>query len=129
MLSTVKSIKVDGALLDTAAKLKAVNPQQVVTLLKDNVRIDKAGQVEIVDPKTKQVRYNDKGEHLSIENLVSNFLTANSHFVAASPSGSGTESKLGDTVGTEKLDISKLDMQNVDDRKLYAEYRKAKGIS
>jgi len=128
LLGQVKNIKVDGTLLDTASKLKAVNPGQVSTLLKDQVQMNEAGDVEIVDPKTKQVRYNDKGEHLTISELVSEFLTTNPHFVAATPTGSGSESRIGDVGSGEKLDITKLDMSNADDRKIYAEYRKQKGI-
>ena len=128
LLSQVKNIKVDGALLDTASRLKAVNPGQVSQLLKDQVQMNEAGDVEIVDPKTKQVRYNDKGENYTISNLVEEFLTTNPHFMAATPTGSGTSSKIGDVGSSEKLDITKLDMSNADDRKVYAEYRKQKGI-
>jgi hypothetical protein len=128
LLGQVKNIKVDGTLLDTASKLKAVNPGQVSTLLKDQVQMNEAGDVEIVDPKTGQVRYNDKGEHLSISELVSEFLTTNPHFVAATPTGSGSESRIGDVGSGEKLDVTKLDMSNAEDRKRYAEYRKQKGI-
>ena len=63
LLNQVKTIKVDGSLLDAASKFKAVNPGQVATLIKDQVKMNEAGDVEIVDPKTKQVRYNAKGEH------------------------------------------------------------------
>ena len=129
LMNQVKTIKVDGALLDTASKYKAVNPGQVSQLLKDQVKMNEAGDVEIVDPKTGQVRYNDKGEHLTVSDLVNEFLTTNPHFVAATPAGSGASSKVGDVGSSEKLDITKLDMSNPDDRKLYAEYRKQKGIS
>tara|TARA_Y100000114_G_scaffold42516_1_gene37826 strand:- start:324 stop:1022 length:699 start_codon:yes stop_codon:yes gene_type:complete len=129
LLNQVKTIKVDGNLLDTASKHKAINPGQVTQLLKDQVQMNEAGDVEIVDPKTKQVRYNDKGEHLSVSELVEEFLTANPHFVAATPSGAGTTSKVGDAGSSEKFDITKLDMSKPEDRKIYAEYRKQHGIS
>ena len=128
LMNQVKAIKVDGSLLDTASKMKAVNPGQVSQLLKDQVTMNEAGDVEIVDPKTGQVRYNDKGEHLSISDLVSEFLTTNPHFVAATPAGSGATSKVGDVGSSEKFDVTKLDMSKAEDRKLYAEYRKQKGI-
>ena len=128
LLNQVKTIKVDGNLLDTASKYKAVNPGQVSQLLKDQVQMNEAGDVEIVDLKTGQVRYNDKGEHLSVSELVEEFLTANPHFVSATPSGSGTTSKVGDAGGGEKLDISKLDMSKPSDRAKYAEYRKKAGL-
>ena len=59
LLNQVKTIKIDGALLDAASKMKAVNPGQVVKLIKDQVKMNEAGDVEIVDPKTGQTRYND----------------------------------------------------------------------
>ena len=128
LMDQVKTIKVDGALLDTASKYKAVNPGQVVKLVKEQVRMNEAGDVEIVDPKTGQARYNDKGEHMSVSELVNEFLTANPHFVSATPSGSGTTSKIGDVGSSEKLDIGSLDMKDPEDRKRYAEYRKQAGI-
>jgi len=128
LMNQVKTIKVDGTLLDTASKHKAVNPGQVSQLLKDQVKMNEAGDVEIVDPKTGQVRYNDKGEHLTISELVSEFLTTNPHFVAATPAGSGASSRVGDVGSSEKFDITKLDMSRADDRAKYAEYRKQKGI-
>jgi len=129
LMNQVKTIKVDGSLLDTASKYKAVNPGQVSQLLKDQVKMNEAGDVEIVDPKTGQVRYNDKGEHLTISELVGEFLTTNPHFVAATPAGSGASSKVGDVGSSEKFDITKLDMSRADDRAKYAEYRKQKGMS
>jgi hypothetical protein len=129
LLNTVKTIKVDGNLLDTASKQKAVNPQQVAVLLKDQVQITESGDVEIVDPKTKQVRYNEKGEHFGVSELVGEFLQQHPHFLSATPSGAGTQSKIGDAGSGEKLDISKLDMNNPEDRKVYSEYRKKVGIS
>ena len=129
LMNQVKTIKVDGNLLDTASKLKAVNPGQVSQLLKDQVTMNEAGDVEIVDPKTGQVRYKDDGNHFSISDLVSEFLTTNPHFVAATPAGSGTTSKVGDVGSSEKFDVTKLDMSKAEDRKLYAEYRKQRGIS
>tara|TARA_X000001316_G_scaffold10184_1_gene3068 strand:- start:2349 stop:3035 length:687 start_codon:yes stop_codon:yes gene_type:complete len=128
LMSQVKNIRVDGALLDTASKLKAVNPGQVATLIKDQVKLNETGDVEIVDPKTGQTRYRDDGNHYTIEDLTQEFLTTNPHFVAATPAGSGTTSKVGDVGSSEKLDITKLDMSKPEDRKVYADYRKANSI-
>ena len=129
LMDQVKTIKVDGALLDTASKYKAVNPGQVVKLVKDQVKMNEAGDVEIVDPKSGQVKYKDDGTHYSIDDLTKEFLTANPHFVAAAPSGSGTTSKIGEAGGGEKLDISKLDMSKPEDRQRYADYRKKAGLA
>lgn len=129
LMSQVKTIKIDGALLDAASKMKAVNPGQVSQLIKDQVIMNEAGDVEIVDPKTKQVRYKDDGNHFAVSDLVNEFLTTNPHFVSATPSGSGSQSKIGDVGSGEKLDITKLDMSNPEDRKRYAQYRKDNKIS
>ena len=130
LMGNIRNIKVDGNLVDTAAKHKAVNPQQVATLLKGQVRLNEAGDVEVFDPKTGQVRYNDAGESLTIDNLMSEFLQANTHFVSAGPTGSGSESKVGNSTGSgEKFDVSALDMKNPEHRKVYAEYRKKVGIA
>ncbi len=129
LMTQVKTIKIDGALLDTASKYKAVNPGQVVKLIKDQVKMNEAGDVEIVDPKTGQTRYKDDGNHFTIQDLTNEFLTAHPHFLAAGPSGSGTTSKIGDAGGGEKLDISKLDMSKASDRQTYAEYRKKNGLA
>jgi hypothetical protein len=91
--------------------------------------MNEAGDVEIVDPKSGQVRYKDDGNHLTVSDLVGEFLTANPHFVSATPSGSGSQSKIGDVAGSgEKVDISKLDMSKSSDRQKYAEYRKKAGL-
>ena len=130
LMNQVKTIKIDGTLLDTASKYKAVNPGQVVKLVKDQVHMNEAGDVEIVDPKTGQVRYKDDGNHYTIDDLTKEFLTANPHFVSATPSGAGTTSNIGDKAGSgEQFDVSKLDMSKADDRAKYAEYRKKNGLA
>src|SRR5210317_1866642 len=54
--SELTSIKVDGTLLSEASNQKAVNPQQVVSLLKGNIKLNEAGGVDVVD-SNGQVRY------------------------------------------------------------------------
>ena len=126
--SQISSIKVDGALVDTASKYRAISPNQVVKLLKEQVRLNESGDVEVVDAKTGQTRYGEDGTHLTIDSLVKEFITENPHFVAAGPAGSGSTSRVGDSGAGETLDISKLDMSNAEHRKIYAEYRKKSGI-
>ena len=126
--SQISSIKVDGALVDTASKYRAISPNQVVKLLKEQVRLNESGDVEVVDAKTGQTRYGEDGTHLTIDSLVKEFITENPHFVAAGPAGSGSTSRVGDSGAGETLDISKLDMSNAEHRKVYAEYRKKTGI-
>jgi hypothetical protein len=120
------SIKVDGSLLNAASSRRAVNPQQVVRLLKDQIRLGSDGEVEIVgDDGT--VRYNDKGSTMTVEDLVEEFLTTNPHFISAGPQGSGPQGAIGRPAGNVgNVDINKLNMANPKDRAIYKEWLKSK---
>lgn len=90
----LQEIQVDGALINAASQNNAVSPDQVVALLKSKTRLGDDGSVEILD-NDGSVRYNDSGTPLSVNELVSEFLTANPHFVKASPSGTGSKGAAG----------------------------------
>jgi hypothetical protein len=117
-------IKVDGALLNAASKHKAVNPEQVVQLVRSQVKMSETGQVEIVDPKTGNTRYTDTGEPLDVENAVAQWLHSNPHFVQAGPTGSGTQSNSNPKGVDTEVDINKLDLNDPKQRQLYAEMRR-----
>ena len=117
-------IKVDGALINAASKHKAVNPEQVVKLVRDQVRMSETGQVEIVDPKTGNTRYTEAGEPLDVENAVAQWLQSNPHFVQAGPTGSGTQSNSNPKGVDTEVDINKLDLNDPKQRQLYAEMRR-----
>tara|TARA_Y100001938_G_scaffold142905_1_gene214880 strand:- start:289 stop:1017 length:729 start_codon:yes stop_codon:yes gene_type:complete len=121
--SELKDIKINRALLQSASKNRAINPEQVVSLLQSNMRLNDTGNVEILD-KNGITRYNNKGELLTTDELVSEFLTQNPHFVTASPSGSGSVSNVDRTELNKPFNLSDLDLNNPADRKKYAEYRK-----
>lgn len=87
-------IQVDGALLNAASTNNAVNPAQVVQLLKSQTRLNEDGAVEVLD-KDGTVRYNDSGSPLSVNELVGDFLTANPHFVKATAGGAGSKGAAG----------------------------------
>lgn len=122
----IKSYTVDLPLVNAAAQYGSVNPKQVQALLKPNLRLNDSGEVEVLDDKGT-VRYSDKGQPFRVEDLVKEFLDTNPHFKSAGPST--TQSKSNVSQSREKLDISKLNMSNPADRKLYAEYRKSTGIA
>jgi hypothetical protein len=91
-------------------------------LLKDEVKYTDDGRIEIVD-NNSNVRYNTKGELLTIDDRVKEFLDANPHFRQGSLSGSGSQSSVeGKTV--KPFNIQDLDMSKPEDRAKYAEYRK-----
>ena len=125
--SELTSIKVDGSLLNEASGQKAINPQQVVQLLKGQLKLNEAGVVDVLD-QNGQVRYNEKGEPIAVSQLVNEFLTANPHFVTAGPSGSGTGQGVGKQDNLVDNDTRKLNMENPEHRARYRELMKAKGI-
>ena len=88
---------VDGALLSAASINNAINPDQVSTLLKNQVRLSEDGTVEVVDGNNTP-RYNEKGDLLSVGEAVSEFLTVNPHFMRASAGGSGSQGNSGGSV-------------------------------
>jgi len=122
----IREYTVDVPLVTAAATYKAVNAEQVRTLLKPNVRLNQDGEVEIVDKEGK-VRYSDTGQPFKVEDLVKEFLDTNPHFKSATPATSSGKSNIGQK--QERVDISKLDMKNSEDRKIYAQYRKQNGIA
>jgi len=127
LTSELTKIKVDGALINAASTKRAVNPEQVARLVRENVKMSETGEVEVIDPKTGQTRYTDNGDPLTIDGLVGEFLTTNPHFVSAGQPGGGSKSNTNPG-GVSKVDVNKLDMSNPEHRKIYAEYRKKQGF-
>ena len=118
----IKKERIDNSVLSVASQHKAVSPAQVVSLLKDEIKLNDQNRVEILD-KNNNIRYNEKGNLLTIEERVKEFLDGNSHFRKGSLSGTGSQSAIeGKTV--KPFNIQDLNMSNADDRKKYAEYRK-----
>jgi len=125
--SIIKEYKVNSPLLSAAAKYRAVNAEQVKSLLNMNVRLNADGDVEVVG-NDGSVRYSDKGAPLVVDDLVREFLDSNPHFVAASPATTNARSSISNS-GQGAVDVSKLDMRNPEHRKLYAEHRKKNGLA
>ena len=118
----IKRERIDNSVLSVASKHKAISPSQVVSLLKDDIKLNDDGRVEILD-NNSNIRYNSKGELLTIEERVKEFLDANPHFRQGSLAGSGSQSSIdGKTV--KPFNIQDLDMSKQEDRAKYAEYRK-----
>jgi hypothetical protein len=118
----IKKEKVDNSILSVASSYKAINPAQVVSLLKDEVKYTDDGRIEIVD-NNSNIRYNAKGELLTIEDRVKEFLDSNPHFRQGSLSGSGSQSAIGGNT-VKPFNLQALDLTKPEDRKTYAEYRK-----
>jgi exonuclease VII large subunit len=127
MKNMIKKEKIDNSVMSVASKMNAVNPQQIVELMKNNIKLSDDNRIEILD-KHNNIRYNDKGELLTIEESVKEFLDTNPHFSKGSLSGVGSQSSIeGKTVKPFK--ISDLDMSKAEDRQKYAEYRRKRDSS
>lgn len=116
---------VDGSLLSAASKHDAVSPDQVSQLLRGKVRLADDGGVEVLDDQGTP-RYNNEGDLLSVDELVSDFLTANPHFVRASGGGTGS---MGNAGGLTPKPVSVADMVenwNSGGREAFAAMKKAK---
>jgi len=123
--SIIREYKVNTPIVNAAAKYRSVNPEQVKSLLANQVRLNENGDVEVVG-NDGAVRYNDDGTPATVDQLVDGFLKENPHFVQPTPATSNTRSSVSGNTST-KVDVSKLDMTNPNHRKQYAE-AKAKGL-
>jgi len=120
----IKAERIDKQILAIASSNRAVVPEQIVSLLKNQVQLADDGRVEVLD-NNGNIRYNDKGQPLTVEEKVKEFLDANPHFRQGSLSGSGSQSSIGGNSQKPKQ-IGDLDLNNPSDRKIYAEMRKAR---
>tara|TARA_R100001460_G_scaffold24926_2_gene50053 strand:+ start:144 stop:839 length:696 start_codon:yes stop_codon:yes gene_type:complete len=122
----IKKERIDNSVLSVASKMNAVNPQQVVDLLKSEIKLNDDNRTEVLD-KNSNIRYNERGELLTIEERVKEFLDANPHFSQGSKSGVGSQSSIeGKTV--KPFNIQDLDMSKAEDRQKYSEYRKLRDL-
>ena len=120
MQKKLETVHIDGALLSAASKHKAVNPDHVANLLKNSVRLNDQGQVEVLDEKGNQ-RYNTStAEPTTVEEAVAEFINANAYLRASQPAGSGSTGNATHTTSRD-VKLSDLDMTNPEHRKIYKE--------
>ena len=118
----IKKEKIDNSILSVASKNNAINPMQVVQLIEKEIKLNDDGRIEVLDDNSN-IRYNAKGELLTIEDRVKEFLDTNRHFRNATVQGSGSKASIGGNT-VKPLNIQDLDLNKPEDRKAYAEYRK-----
>lgn len=114
--------KVDKSILGSASNMNAINPEQVVQLLQNQVKFND-GDIEVIDLNTGNQRYNTDAKKYSVNELVNEFLTNNPHFVKASVAGSGTSSNT-ESSGIEKTDWTTADMSDPVVRQQYKNYKR-----
>jgi hypothetical protein len=115
--TVIKEYKINTPLLNAAAQNKSVNPEQVRSLLSNQVTLNDMGEPDVLDSQGN-IRYKDDGTAFGVDDLVKEFLAANPHFVAPTPSTSNTKSSTT-TPFKGDLDVSKLDFKNPSHRERY----------
>ena len=120
----LESQLVDGALLSAASKNNAVSAEQVVQLVRGAVRLSEDGTAEVVDSNGTP-RYNDKGDPVSVDELVSDFLTTNPHFVKASSGGAGSQGAVGGGSTNKPLSYSDLVAMGDEGQRIFREMKLA----
>ena len=118
----LESIKIDGALINASSKAKAVSPDHVAQLLRKNIKLGEDGNVMVTDENGKQ-RYTDNADPMTVDNLVEEFLSSNQYFKSAGPSGAGSTGNTNN-VDPQSLDLSQLDLNKPEHRKIYSEMKK-----
>jgi len=118
----LKRIRIDETLVNVASGMKAVKPAEVKQLLRNNVKLNEQGSVEVIN-EDGTPRYSDRGEPMSVNDLVAEYLKNNPHHVSSSPSGAGSRSQVGGAT-PKQLKIGDLDLSNPNDRKLYSDLRR-----
>ena len=120
--SELQKIRIDETLINTASQLKAINPNEVKSLLRNAVKLNDSGNVEVVS-ENGTPRYNEKGELMSVNELVAEYLNNNPHHLSATPKGTGSQSGIGGNT-LKPFNIANLDLSKAEDRKIYAEHKK-----
>lgn len=115
--SELESIKIDGALINSASKLKAVSPDHVAQLLRKNLKLTDDGSVIVIDSDGKP-RYTDKADPMTVDNLVEEFLSSHQYFKAAGPQGTGSQGNTNN-LDQKEFDLASLDLSKAEDRAIY----------
>ena len=118
---TLQTQMIDGALVNASSKYRAISPEQVTKLLKENVRLNSQGDVEVVSTEG-HVRYTEQGNAMTVDGLVKEWLDSNPHFAQPGPKGSGTQSNTS-TTKVDQVDPAKLDLTDPNQRSLYKQLR------
>lgn len=115
--SELERIKIDGALISASSKAKAVSPDHVAQLLRNQLKLDESGNVQVLDA-TGRPRYTDNMEPWSVDQLVDDFLASNQYFRQAGPAGTASQGNTAET-SSQSVDLNNLNMNLPADRALY----------
>jgi hypothetical protein len=113
----LETIKIDGALINSASKNKSIAPEQVAQLLRQNIKLDAEGNVIVTDKEGKQ-RYTDNADPMNVDHLVEEFLSSNTYFKSAGPSGAGSTGNTNNQ-DQQSFDLAQLDLNKPEHREIY----------
>ncbi len=94
----LSKVLIDNAVL-SAIDGKAVNNEQVLALIRGNIKMDGDSPVVM---NGDAPRVNDKGDHISVADYAVSFLADNAHLAKASGGGSGSHGNNGGNPGEQK---------------------------
>ena len=97
----IQKTSIDGAILTAASSLNAIAPDQVSSLIRNQLRLNGDGVAEVIDTSGNP-RYSENGDLMKPSELVGEFLTANPHFVKASGGGTGSTGNAGSSTPKAK---------------------------
>lgn len=117
----IREYRIDAPLMNAAAKHRSVNPEQVKSLLKNQITLGDDGDVFVTDANGV-VKYKDDGSKFGVDDLVETFLQANPHFKQPTPASTGSKSSV-EPGNSSEFSLDALDMKNPEHRKRYAKAR------
>jgi len=84
-----KKLAITDSIVSSAAKLNAIDPKSIAILLREEITLGEKGDIQVLDPEGKPV-FNEKGNQLTVNERVENFLKENQYLVKGSTSGTGS---------------------------------------
>lgn len=105
---SLETVTIDKTLMAEASRLNAIDPHQVVSLLKGNIKLGEDHKITVMDGET--IAHNSKGEPHTVESYVSDWLSKNPHHVKGSGGGSGSHGNMGGNASKQmaRADFDKL---------------------
>ena len=105
----LSKVLIDNAVL-SAIDGKAVNNEQVLSLIRDNIKMDGDSPVVM---NGEAPRVNEKGDHISVADYAVSFLADNAHLAKASGPGSGSQGN-SESGNQGAKSISRVDFDGMD---------------
>jgi len=103
-----EQLAIDGQIISAAAKYNAHEPSIIAKLVRDSIALDEQGGVFV--RAGEGVAMTDKGERLTVESYVQNYMHSNPYLVKSTGSGSGSTGGKG-TDNKQSISRSEFDQK------------------